>query len=84
MGPTITIIMAQAITAGSGDRMFMYSGITIMAGSIVILASEGSRAAALALDFMGADSTEGEDLLTAAAATEEEAATADDGQSPIL
>jgi hypothetical protein len=90
MGPIITI-MAHTITGASGGRMFMSSGITIMTGTSVILAIEGSRAVRLEVDFTEvADSTEGEDLLTVgAAATAEEAATAaaamgDDDQWTIL
>ena len=78
MGPIITIMVH--ITVVSGGRMLMSSGITIMAGTIVILAIEGTRAVSLEVDFTEvADSTEGEDLLTAGAA-----ATADDDQRTIL
>lgn len=90
MGPIITI-MAHTITGVSGGRMFMSSGITVMARMIVVLAIEGTRAARLEVDFTEvADSTEGEDLFTVgAAATVEEAATAaaamaDDHQWTIL
>lgn len=44
MDPIITI-MAHTITGVSGGRMFMSSGITVMAGTIVILAIAGSRGA---------------------------------------
>ncbi|MDB6017219.1 MAG: hypothetical protein JWR19_1708 [Pedosphaera sp.] len=46
-GLVITIIMAQATTGVSMGRMFLYSGITSTAGSIMILAGEGLRAEVL-------------------------------------
>ena len=79
MGPTMTIIMGRAITVVSGGRMFMYSGITGMAGTIMILAIEDSRAVRLGVDFtVVADSTAG------AVVTEEAVAMADDGKRTIL
>ena len=85
MGPIITI-MDHPISGVSGGRMLMSSGITVMAVTIVILAIEGTRAVRPEVDFTEvADSTEGEDLLTAGvAATAEEAAMADDHQWTIL
>jgi hypothetical protein len=73
-----TIIMAPTFTgtmAVIGDRVDTHSGITITAGSIMILAGAGSRVVAR-VDFME-DSTEEEDLLMEAVAftEEEEAAT---------
>jgi hypothetical protein len=63
--------------------MFMYSGITFMAITIMNLAIEGSRAARAGVEF-----TEGEDLLTARAAATAvataAAAMADDNKRTIL
>ncbi len=81
MGPIMTIIMA--ITVVSGRRMFMYSGITRMAGTIMILAIEGSRAVRLGVGFMVvADSVEVADSTVGAVVTA--AAMADDGKWTTL
>jgi len=78
MGPIMTIITAQAITVVSGGRMFMYSGITGMAGTIMILAIEDSRAVRLGVDFtVVADSTAGAVVTEEGAATAAAAAMAD-------
>jgi hypothetical protein len=90
MGLITMIITVHTITAVCGGRMLMYSDITTIAGTIMILPIEGSRAARLGAHFMEvADSTEGEALHTAGAVGTEEEATevagmADDSNSPIL
>ncbi len=81
-GLITTIITVPPSTGATGGPMAMCSGITITAGSIMILAGEGSRAAALRVVSMGDFTEEADFLMGAVASMEGEAAVmADDRQT---
>lgn len=80
MGLITTTIMMEVSTGGCGRRMFMYSGITATAGSIMLSASEDWAAAAPGVDFTAAAFTAAGDFMEAEAMAAA-AATADDGRT---